>query len=102
MLPDSVAVVCTEANEVCLAALDVNLPREMRNRLMVHCYAPVVERAFDLVVIDGSVDGVTAALFRLGSVCFAEGKRAKERRRIQLWRASLRTVTSRVEAINNA
>jgi protein-L-isoaspartate O-methyltransferase len=83
MLPDSVAVVCTEANELCLAALDENLPREVRNRLMVHRDAHLVERAFDLVVIDGSVDGVTAALFRPGSVCFAEGKRAKERRKIQ-------------------
>ncbi len=39
--------------------------------------------AYDLVVVDGSVDGLTAAQFKPGSICFAEGKRTKERRKIE-------------------
>jgi len=83
MLPDSAAVECTEDNEICLSSLDANLPREMRSRLIIHRHAHLVAGAFDLVVIDGAVNGVTASVFKAGSVCFAEGKRTKERRTIQ-------------------
>src|SRR5215207_3102544 len=74
---------CTDPNETCFSALGLDLPREMRTRLMIHRDASQLGRAFDLVIIDGAVDGVTATLFTPGSVCFAEGKRAKERRTIQ-------------------
>jgi hypothetical protein len=81
LLSHGLAVECTEKHPICLAALDENLPPEMRERLTVHSRRPPPAKPFDLIIIDGRVKG--AGYAKKGTICFAEGSRAEARAKLE-------------------
>lgn len=73
-------VVGLETNPFCLTQLDLNIPDELKPRLMVVTdgKAPPVG-AFDLIVIDGRLPGTDDWSFlRQGTLCFVEGNRQRQ------------------------
>jgi hypothetical protein len=81
LLSRGVAVECTEQHPLCLAALDENLPPDMREGLIIHSKGAVPAKPFDLIIIDGKVDGSGYA--KDGTICFAEGSRATARAQLE-------------------
>ena len=76
-------VVSTERDAFCLEQLERNLPTDLRARLTVISDGSLPRGDFDLAVIDGKVTSAEyATLLRPGLICFVEGGRLPQRKRV--------------------